>query len=258
MLGPDQIRARLAKLGFWLQNVHLGHGIWTNPNDPRAYDPRKRWSLIEPWVPSSLSGKTVLDLGCGAGYFSIMMKKRGAHYVLGIDVAEKNINQAKFLAEMNQVDVDFRLMDAYSFCLTNKQIFDYVLLLGLFYHLRHPLLVLDHVSLMTRELIYLQSVIRGQPSRGELKVLDDYPGDERDVFNHEEFPRMFFIEKKYSNDPTNWWFPNESGMLAILRSAGLELVARPSEEVFVSRPARTKPVIKVCEHVSFPRDHKME
>ncbi|HVI80355.1 MAG TPA: hypothetical protein VM715_19820, partial [Candidatus Acidoferrum sp.] len=49
------------------------------------------------------------------------------------------------------------------------------------------------------------------------------------------FPKMYFIEKRYAGDPTNWWIPNRAGVEAMLRSAGFEILEHPENEVFVCR-----------------------
>ena len=100
--------------------------------------------------PQDLTGKTVLDLACNSGFFSIKMKQRGAKHVLGIDVPGQ-IEQAKLVAEVYNADIELLAQNVYEFMLTNTTQFDYVLFLGLFYHLRHPLLVLDRAAELTRE-----------------------------------------------------------------------------------------------------------
>jgi len=49
---------------------------------------------------------------------------------------------------------------------------------------------------------------------------------------------VYFIEKRYSGDPTNWWIPNRACVEAMLRSAGFELIEHPEAEVFVCRSRR--------------------
>lgn len=249
---PEKIRSRLAELGWWFHNVDLGQGIWTNPDDPRAYKPELRWGLIEPHVPDDLSGKTVLDLACNDGYYSVMMKRRGASRVLGIDVDESSLKRARFLAEVYGVDVEFRIEDVYRFCLRNTEHFDYVMFLGLFYHLRHPLLVLDHMAAIVRERLYFQSVIRGAQDTEGFETRDDYPIDETIAFENRAFPKMFFLEKRFNNDPTNWWIANGPGLIGVLRSAGFEVIQTVDPQVFVCKPVRKPKSVKVCDHVSFP------
>jgi hypothetical protein len=49
---------------------------------------------------------------------------------------------------------------------------------------------------------------------------------------------MAFIEEKYNNDPTNWWLPNYAALPAMLRSAGMKVVARPHAHILVADPER--------------------
>jgi tRNA (mo5U34)-methyltransferase len=153
------VKRKVQELGPWYHNFNLG-GVLTNPANPEY--PESRWRLIEPHIPEDLQGKTVLDLGCNAGYFSLQMKKRGAT-VTGIDVTPSFINQAEFIAEFFGLDIDYRVTNVYQYLLQNKNMFDYVLFLGLFYHLRYPLFVLDKLSEITNEKMYFQTVIRGTP-----------------------------------------------------------------------------------------------
>ena len=84
--GSDEAREELVemmeKLGPWYHNLNFS-GIDTNPDDPDY--PARRWRILEPFVPKDLRGKTVLDIGCNAGYLSLEMKKRGAERVISID-----------------------------------------------------------------------------------------------------------------------------------------------------------------------------
>ena len=106
--------------------------------------------------------------------------------------------------------------------------------LGVFYHLRHPLLALDLIhEHVTRDLFVFQSLQRGTDTIEP--VDDDYGFWDTDAFERPAFPKMFFIEKRYAGDPTNWWIPNRAGVEAMLRSAGFEIVERPETEVFVCR-----------------------
>src|SRR5579864_9533230 len=73
---PEEIRSHVRRLGWWYQSFELPGGVMTNPGDPPAYSPETRWNLIEPCVPADLTGKTVLDVGGSAGYFSIQIRGR--------------------------------------------------------------------------------------------------------------------------------------------------------------------------------------
>lgn len=50
-----------------------------------------------------INNKIILDLGCGTGTFSVILAKRGAKIVNGIDISEVAISIAKKRSEANQV-----------------------------------------------------------------------------------------------------------------------------------------------------------
>ena len=53
----------------------------------------------------------ILDVGCGAGFFSILLAKEG-HTVTGIDLTANMITLAKRLAEEEHVSCNYKIMDA--------------------------------------------------------------------------------------------------------------------------------------------------
>jgi len=221
-----EIQKRIKELSPWYQNIILPGNISTNPTNPNY--PQLKWDLIEPHLPKDLTGKTVLDIDCNAGFFSIKMKERGAN-VLGIDMSSYLLEQAKFVSKILGHNIDYKLCDVYDFVFNNKTKFDYVIFVGVMYHLRYPLLVLDKIAEIVKEKLIFQTELRGDTSLSNyinrenlepLKIEDDYPPSEQKIFEHPDFPKMFFIEKRYAKDFSNWWFCNLSGAYAMLRSAG--------------------------------------
>ena len=54
----------------------------------------------------NVKGKHVLELGCGGGQVSISLAKKGA-ICTGLDISQKQLDYAKYLANKNNVKVDF-------------------------------------------------------------------------------------------------------------------------------------------------------
>ena len=140
-MSPVEIERRVHELGDWFQNLDLC-GVRTAPNHFLGDYPNFKWRSFEHAIPSDLSGKTVLDIGCNAGFYSLEMKRRGAARVVGIDSDEQYLAQARFAAEVNGADIEFRELDIYDVAKLRER-FDLVLFMGVLYHLRHPLLALD-------------------------------------------------------------------------------------------------------------------
>ena len=231
-LNREQISNRVRELGDWFHNLELD-GVQTAPNHFLGDYPRNKWSAFSEALPHDLSGRTVLDIGCNAGFYSVEMKRRGAERVVGIDFDERYLAQARFAAEVCGVDVEFRQMSVYDVAKL-KEKFDVVLFMGVLYHLRHPLLALDLIhEHVANDLLIFQSMQRGSEEVETLK--ENYPFWEKEIFEQPGFPRMYFVENKYAGDPTNWWIPNRACTEALLRSAGFEILEHPEAEVFVCR-----------------------
>jgi tRNA (mo5U34)-methyltransferase len=236
-LSQDQIRRRVAELGQWFHNLDLG-GVKTAPDHFLGNYPEVKWQRFASSIPDDLTGKSVLDVGCNAGFYSIQMKRRGADRVVGIDMDEKYLDQARFAAKVSGAEIEFRNLSVYRVGELHEK-FDLVLFMGVLYHLRHPLLALDLLhEHVVGDLLVAQSMLRG--SSDSIEVPPDFPFWQSELFENDEFPRMYFIEKRYANDPTNWWIPNRACFEAMLRSAGFEILDHPEDEVFICRRGRLR------------------
>jgi tRNA (mo5U34)-methyltransferase len=141
------------------------------------------------------------------------------------------------VAEVCGADIEYRRMDVYQVEQLGRR-FDLVLCLGVLYHLRHPLLALDLLrEHAVGDTLVFQSLMRG--SRDVPALASDYPFSETAVFDDRAYPAMFFVEKSYSHDPTNWWIPNRACAEAMLRSAGFEITDHPEEEVYICKRGKS-------------------
>jgi tRNA (mo5U34)-methyltransferase len=229
---PDEIRREITRLGPWFHNLDLG-GISTAPDHFLGDFPSIKWRTFCNAIAPDLSGKSVLDIGCNAGFYSLEMKRRGATRVLGIDCDDSYLDQARFAAKVTELDIEFRKMSVYDVGALGE-VFDVVLFLGVLYHLRHPLLALDLIhEHVARDLLVFQTMQRGSPAAGELA--ENYDFWDVEPFARPDYPKLHFIEHRYANDPTNWWIPNRACAEAMLRSAGFVIVSHPEIEVHICR-----------------------
>jgi tRNA (mo5U34)-methyltransferase len=229
-----EIQRRIDALGPWFHNMELA-GVETAPDHFLGNYPFIKWRKFADAIPADLSGKSVLDIGCNAGFYSIEMKRRGADRVVGIDFDEAYLAQARFAAEIADCEIEFRQLSVYDVG-SLGQTFDIVLFMGVLYHLRHPLLALDLIRQhVAGDMMVFQSMQRGS---GEVLPLEEnYHFWTRDLFERAAFPKLHFIERRYADDPTNWWIPNRACAEAMLRSAGFEILQHPEDEVFFCRAA---------------------
>ncbi len=232
MMDEEITRRRIDELGPWFHNMHLG-GVWTAPKHFLGDYPNVKWQRFAHAVPTDLTGRTVLDIGCNGGFYAIEMKRRGADRVVAMDADPQYLAQAEFAARMAGVALEFRCLSVYDVAKLGER-FDVVLFMGVFYHLRHPLLALDLIHQhVADDLLIFQSMQRG--SDEVEPVAPDYPFFATGKFDRPGYPKLHFIEENFAGDPTNWWVPNRAAVEALLRSAGFGVLERAEEEVFVCR-----------------------
>lgn len=228
-------RREIEALGPWFHNLHLPDGSQTAPTHFIGGDfPTFKWRDIAPVIPKKLAGWRVLDVGCNAGFYTFELAKRGAT-VLGIDVEPLYLRQARWAAEQFRLadQVEFRQMEVYEIAGLDEQ-FDLVWFMGVFYHLRYPLLALDLLAQRTRRLMMFQTLT--MPGDSVYTNTSDHAIDERTPLLETGWPKMAFIEHRFAGDPTNWWVANHSGVEAMLRSCGLRVKARPGHEMYLCEP----------------------
>src|SRR3954463_9841179 len=195
-LTTAQIQERVRELGEWFHNLDL-RGVKTAPNHFLGDYPNFKFRKFAHALPADMTGKSVLDIGCNAGFYSIEMKRRGADRVVGIDSDERYLAQARLATEvLGFNDIEFAQLDVYDVAALGGR-FDFVIFMGVLYHLRHPLLALDlireHVAV---DMLLFQSMQRG--SKHVLPLEPDYPFKETDLFFETAFPKLHFVENKYS------------------------------------------------------------
>ena len=246
MLTTEEIKQRVEELGQWFHNLDL-RGVQTAPDHFLGDYPQTKWERFSASIPEDLTGKSVLDVGCNAGFYSLQMKRRGAERVVGIDTDEQYLAQARFAAKVRNAEIEFRNLSVYRVADLREQ-FDLVLFMGVLYHLRHPLLALELLhEYAVRDLLVTQSLLRG--SKETTNLPGDYPFWEQDAFSDDAFPRMYFVEKRFANDPTNWWIPNRACFEAMLRSTGFEILDHPEDEVFICRRTNIPGPVKYTDEL---------
>jgi len=155
-------------------------------------------------IPEDLRGKRVLDIGAWDGWFSFEMERRGAD-VVAVDCVE--IENFLYAHEARKSKVDYRILDMMELDPRELGYFDIVLFLGVVYHLKHPLLGLEKVCTLTRELAIVESHVNEDP--------DAVPG----------YPRLEFYEHDELGDRLdNWFGPSVECLLALCRTAGFARV----------------------------------
>mgnify|MGYP001469292414 CR=1 FL=1 len=135
-LTKEYIANRIKELDYWYQTIDIG-GVKTttlNSSDETV------WEKIKTFLPHSLVGRRVLDLGCNAGLYSVKCASMGAE-VIGIEASPKHQRQSVFVKECFEDILDKKLNITYIFSdiskvnLSKLGKFDYVLAIAILYHI---------------------------------------------------------------------------------------------------------------------------
>ncbi len=147
-------------------------------------------------IPQDLRGKRVLDIGAWDGWFSFEMERRGAE-VVSVDAYDSR--NFRYLQRELHSKIDYRIMDMYELTPAKLGTFDIVLFLGVLYHLKHPLLGLERVCALTRDLAVVQTFVSSEPGSPVMEF-----------FEFDELGGQF----------DNWCAPNTACVMAMARTAG--------------------------------------
>ena len=188
------IEALLRQLHPWRKGPYRIHGVDIDTEWRSDF----KWRRLQSHI-SSLTGKKVLDVGCGNGYHAWRMMGAGAARVVGVDPTLLSV--AQFLAVKHfagEFPVDILPVGVEDIP-ANLRAFDTVFSMGVLYHRRSPL---DH-------LLELKGCLRpGGELVLETLVVD---GDSRQVLVPED---------RYARMRNVWFIPSCCSLLVWLRRSG--------------------------------------
>lgn len=103
------------------------------------------------WIDarSAVSGKTLVDIGCGGGLLSEAMAWRGAN-VTGIDMGEAPLAVARIHQLESQLDVDYRQITAEDLAIESPEQYDVVTCLEMLEHVPEPGSVIEACATLAK------------------------------------------------------------------------------------------------------------
>ncbi len=229
MMTRAEILNGIEKLSPWFHCIELPEGIKTKTEtavgEPVEH-PRPTWEFVRPHLDADLRGKTLLDVGCNAGFYSFEARRRGAARVLGVDAQRHLIRQARFCARaLNAEGVEFEKMSVYDLDARALGQFDVTLALGLVYHLKHLVLALEKLFQVTRELLIIETAIF--PPERSPGSFDHAVGGLRPTLHP-----LAYVENEPGMKEAiyNWFLPSPEALRALLANVGFdEVTVHPAE-----------------------------
>jgi tRNA (mo5U34)-methyltransferase len=189
----------------WFHQIDFGDGLLT-PGAIKQSKIRRMSRML--FNGLDLRGRTLLDIGCWDGAYSLEATRRGAkvtatdHFVWHSSWGDRrciDLVKQHLAPSMQIVDADLPALSA-----DRLGRFDVVLFLGVLYHLRDPLTALERVADLTTDTLIVETRMTMRHMRKP--VMQFHPG------------------KTLGNDPTNWWTPNRRCVEVMLRELGFQQV----------------------------------
>ncbi len=199
----DKLKQEVANIK-WHHKFNLGNGIITQGKQD-TFGKLERIGL-----PNNLNGKTVLDIGAWDGFYSFESEKRGAKRVLATDSfvwqgkswgSKKGFELVRKVFDSKVEDMEIDILD-----LSPEKVgtFDIVLFLGVLYHMRHPLLALEKVYSVTKEMAIIETAT--------------------DMLDFKRPAMAFYPDREFNNGPTTWCGPNPACVEGMLKAVGFKKV----------------------------------
>lgn len=223
MMTRDEIQKRVERLGPWFHCIDLGGGLTTKTEsaigEPVEH-PRPTWEKVRACLPEEFADKSVLDVGCNAGFYAVELKRRGAGRVVGVDSQRNLVRQAVFVRDVLGLEIEYRRMSVYELDPRELGQFDVTLALGLVYHCKHLVLALERLFAVTRGLLVLETAI--YPPEHSPGSFTYEVGGLQPVLH----PLAYVENPGEAKEAIyNWFLPGVEALRALLRNVGFDEVA---------------------------------
>lgn len=189
----------------WFHSIDFGDGVISPGVAPYA----RLKSTANHFFSEPIAGKTVLDINCWDGFYSIEAARLGAKHVLATDYYIWNIGGSdrgnfELARKMLAPEIEVKEVDTLDISPETVGMHDVVIFSGVLYHMRHPLLALEKAATVCKEMIIVETHLDAENEARPAMIM--YPGTE------------------LNNDFTNWWGPNKPCVEAMLKDLGFHWI----------------------------------
>ena len=201
----------------WYHSFEIVPGVIT-PGICRVY-PEKMFQRFG--LASRLNGKRILEIGTWDGPFAFELEFRGAE-VVATDIQDPDrtgFNTAKTILGSQLKYVRASVYDLTQH-LDGK--FDIVVFMGVFYHLKYPVLAFEEINKVLKDdgiLLFEGECFSHYAEKADAGGVKRLSRLLLSVFAHSEIPMALFYSGTYKNDISNWHIPNISCVKSWLATA---------------------------------------
>ena len=125
--------SQLNKIADYWNQRSFGYSL---DNQEELLRDQEKWIELINFYLKINKGMKVLDLGCGPGFFSVMLTNLGCQ-VIGIDYSDKMLEEARNNARKFKANVEFQKMDVQDLAFQDE-IFDLIITRNVTWNLEKP------------------------------------------------------------------------------------------------------------------------
>lgn len=195
-------------------------------------------------VPAMLDGLRVLEIAPWNGFFGFECLRRGARELVAVGPDNPNVTGFNQTVQLLDIEDRVRYIQRSVYHIKELELgkFDLVMLLGLIYHLRHPLLAIDviHDHCEENAVFLIDSPLADKA----VHVFEpDKVNARRPTWEAvQDVPMAMFVrggaDVPLARDPFNWFVPNGACLGAWVRSSGFEILHQINDGSWSSIKAR--------------------
>ncbi len=206
---------RLLNSREWFHAYEIAPGIIT----PGKIKVNAKYALDFFGVPEDLTGKSALDIGAWDGPYSFELEHRGAS-VVALDIQDPDRTGFNIAKKIKNSSVNYLKCSVYDLPDDFDEKFDLVLFLGVYYHLKHPLLAFERIwqSLNQQGMIYFEGAILDFAYN-----IDAFWAKRRKLLDQLiSIPMAYFTSGEFASDASNWYVPTKICLQEWLKATGYQ------------------------------------
>ena len=197
----------------WYHQVEVFPGVTTpGPAAIQSY-------LLDLLEPGGFAGKKVLDIGAWTGPYTFEVERRGGQ-VTSFDIQDPERSGFNLLKTIKGSKAEYIQDSVYNLAAHFKEYFDIILFLGVFYHLKNPVLALENIHAALKPgavMIYEGAVLEHAYS------LDPVWADRKDRMGpYLEIPLAYYATGDCLGHFSNWYVPNVLCLREWIISSGFD------------------------------------
>lgn len=225
MMDAESINRKLNSVR-WYHRFEILPGIFT----PGILPTNAKESFSHFGIPPDLKGKEVLEIGTWDGPIAFEAEARGAT-VTALDIQDPSRTGFNMAREILRSEVTYVQGSVYDATKLLRKTFDYVFFLGVFYHLKHPIMAFEEIAKLLNNdgaLIFEGECLRFY---GEDETGARIDAECLRKLATSNIPLTLFYANKFKGDDTNWFIPNYACLKGWIEAAGLEIIRHTFLEV---------------------------